>query len=39
VLQALQAGPQPVADFDERIVAGLALDGLVTIAGPTLSLP
>lgn len=39
VLRSLQVGSRPVADFDERIVAGLVADGLVTIAGPTLSLP
>ena len=39
VLAALQAGERLVADFDERILSGLALDGLVSIDGPSVRLP
>ena len=39
VLDALGAGSRPVADFEDRIVAGLVADGLVEIQGTTLSLP
>ena len=39
VLAALQAGERRVGDFDERIVAGLAVDGLVAIDGSTVRLP
>jgi A/G-specific adenine glycosylase len=39
VLAALQTGQRPVADFDERIVAGLVADGLVTVEGGRVYLP
>lgn len=39
VLAALQAGPRRIADFDDRIVATLVADGLVTIADREVHLP
>ena len=39
VLAALQAGEGRLADFDPRIIAGLAADGLVSIEGPSVRLP
>jgi A/G-specific adenine glycosylase len=39
VLAALHDGPRPVAEFDERILATLVGDGLVSIVGTNAHLP
>lgn len=39
VLAALAGGSRPTGDFEERIVAGLAADGLVVVDGTQVSLP
>jgi len=39
VLRSVHHGPRPVADFDRRIVDGLAADGLVVVRGDTVALP
>lgn len=39
VLAALRSGPRPTAEFDDRILASLAADGLVSIVGPHAQLP
>ncbi len=39
VLAALHAGPRPIAEFDERILATLVADGLIEIDDAMASLP
>lgn len=39
VLAAIGAKAQPVDDFDERIIAGLVVDGLVVVSDGTVGLP
>lgn len=39
VLAAVGASARPAADFDERIVAGLVVDGLVVVSDGTVGLP
>jgi A/G-specific adenine glycosylase len=39
VLASVGAGSRPIADFDERILAGLVADGLVTLSNGTVALP
>ena len=39
ILAAVGVGIRPAADFDERIVAGLVVDGLVVVSDGTVGLP